>query len=85
MTNSLLEEGIEGAIGEDDVMKWLQDSNIDLRIVRDTKTNKMIVFIGSKQGNMLEALNTKERKKVLKELLILFICMLFWVYLLLEF
>ena len=68
MTNSLLEEGIEGAIGEDDVMKWLQDSNIDLRIVRDTKTNKMIVFIGSKQGNMLEALNTKERKKVLKEL-----------------
>ena len=68
MTNSLLEEGIEGAIGEDDVMKWLQDSNIDLRIVRDTKTNKMIVFIGSKQGNMIEALNSKQRKKVLKEL-----------------
>tara|TARA_A100001388_G_scaffold264125_1_gene235118 strand:- start:866 stop:2233 length:1368 start_codon:yes stop_codon:yes gene_type:complete len=68
MTNSLLEEGIEGAIGEDDVMKWLQDSNIDLRIVRDTKTNKMLVFIGSKQGNMIEALNSKQRKKVLKEL-----------------
>ncbi len=66
MTNALLES--EGAIAEADVMQWLKDYNIDLRIVRDSATNKMMVFIGSKEGNFAESLNSKQRKKELKEL-----------------
>lgn len=63
-------ESLEGIAGIEyqDVLAWLDASNIDLRIVRDTKTDRMIVFIGSKYGNIEEGFATKGRKKELKEL-----------------
>lgn len=63
-------ESLEGIAGIEyqDVLAWLDASDIDLRIVRDTNTNKMVVFIGSKFGNIEEGFSTKGRKKELKEL-----------------
>lgn len=67
--DSLIEslEGVSG-IEYQDVIAWLGASNIDLQIVRDTKSDRMIVFIGSKFGNIEEGVATKARKKDLKEL-----------------
>ena len=63
-------ESLEGIAGIEyqDVLAWLDASDIDLRIVRDTNTDKMVVFIGSKFGNIEEGFATKGRKKELKEL-----------------
>lgn len=68
IVDALLEPDVDEAIGEKEVLEWLENSNVDLRIVRDTKTSQMFVFIGSKEGNFLEALNSRRRKKVLTDL-----------------
>jgi len=56
------------SIEERDVLNWLKQSNIDTRIIRDGKTDRMFVFIGSKFGNLEEAFATKSRSKNLKDL-----------------
>jgi hypothetical protein len=63
-------ESLKGVSGIEyqDVIAWLEASNIDLHIVRDTNSDRMLVTIGSKFANLDEALATKGRKRDLKEL-----------------
>jgi hypothetical protein len=50
------------SIGEKDVLDWLERSNLDMRIVRNTATDTMEVFIGSKVLNSKEAVESRTRK-----------------------
>ena len=69
MTEALLQQsGEEESIGEAALLKFLEDQGIDLRVVRDGKTNKMLVFIGSKKGNYIEAGQTRARRSELNKL-----------------
>ena len=58
----------EELIGEAELKQFLQNSNIDLRVVRDSNTGKMLVFIGSKLGNYKEAKDSRRRRKELTDL-----------------
>ena len=51
------------SIGEADVLDWLENSNLDMRIVRNTATDTMEVFIGSKVLNAKEARESRTRKQ----------------------
>jgi len=65
MVEALLETT---SIGEADVLEWLRRSGIDIRIIRNTKTDLMEVFIGSKFANLEEGDLSKDRLKQLKEI-----------------
>lgn len=65
MVEALLETT---SIGEADVLEWLRRSGIDIRIIRNTKTDRMEVFIGSKFANLEEGDLSKDRLKQLKEI-----------------
>ena len=58
------------SIGEQDVLDWLERSNLDMRIVRDTGTDTMKVFIGSKIANAKEAAESRVRKQDLEKRII---------------
>lgn len=57
------------SIDEADVLDWLERSNIQIEIVRNSKTDTMQVFIGSKVANAEEARITRTRKADLRKLL----------------
>lgn len=54
-------------IEEAEVLQWLKASGLDVRIVRDTKTDTMSVFIGSKIANAKEAAESRVRKQDLQK------------------
>lgn len=54
-------------IDEAEVLQWLKASGLDVRIVRDTKTDTMSVFIGSKIANAKEARESRVRKQDLQK------------------
>ena len=58
----------EELIGEAELKQFLQNSNIDLRVVRESNTGTMRVFIGSKVGNYKEAKDARRRRKELTDL-----------------
>lgn len=58
------------SIGEQDVLDWLERSNLDMKIVRDTGTDTMRVFIGSKIANAKEAAESRVRKQDLQKRII---------------
>ena len=56
-------------IEEQNVLRWLESSGVDLRLVRDGSTGVMQVFIGSKFGNLQGAQETRDRKAILTNIL----------------
>jgi hypothetical protein len=56
-------------IDEQAVLQWLEASGIDIRIVRNSQTDTMEIFIGSKVANLAEAQQTKARRRDLEDLL----------------
>ena len=58
------------SIGEQDVLDWLERSNLDMKIVRDTGTDTMKVFIGSRIANQAEAKESRARKQDLEKRII---------------
>ena len=56
-------------IEQQNVLRWLESSGVDIRLVRSGSAGVMQVFIGSKFGNLQGAQETKNRKAVLTNIL----------------
>lgn len=75
VAESLAKDALMDALGENtdsndrEVLDWLKHSGLDVRIIRTTATNKMVVFIGSKARNAQEAKETRTRKEDLLKFL----------------
>lgn len=71
LTRDSLVEALQDISGieYEEVLTWLKNSEIDVNIIRDTTTDTMKVFIGSKYGNLADAFATKTRSAQLKELI----------------
>ncbi len=75
IVESLIKDGIDNAVKDSekftkgDVKKFLKHHDVKLSVIRDTKTDKMNVFVGSKIINLEEGdLSKKEKEKLEKAL-----------------
>ena len=74
IAESQIRDGIYNAAGElndidvSEVKKWLSSRGIDLRLIRNTKTDTMSVFIGSKHANIEEGGAVRSAKTLLTDL-----------------
>ena len=62
-------EATTSNIDEQAVLEWLKNSGVDIRIVRNSQTDVMEVFIGSKFGNLAESQKTRLRKQDLETII----------------
>jgi len=75
IAESQIRDGIYNAaqdlddISVPELKNWLKSRGIDLKLIRDTKTNRMVVFIGSKHANIEEGQSTKGAKTMLTDLI----------------
>jgi len=66
--DSLLDALEDTDIKYDDAVEWLKNSGVQIEIVRNTKTNRMFVLIGSVVQNYEDGKSTRQKKADLQKI-----------------